>query len=52
MVDSGPPAVDTLWLVHRAEWPLSPRAARVLEHLRAGSRALHGRADKASRGIR
>ncbi|MEM5426945.1 LysR family transcriptional regulator [Cupriavidus oxalaticus] len=34
VVDCGPPAVDTLWLVHRAEWPLSPRAARVLEHLR------------------
>lgn len=26
--------VDTLWLVHRAEWPLSTRAQKVCEHLK------------------
>jgi len=26
--------VDTLWLLHRAEWALSVRAERLLEHLR------------------
>ena len=27
--------IDQLWLIHRAEWPLSNRATRVAEHLRA-----------------
>ncbi len=26
--------VDTLWLLHRAEWPLTARAERVLHHIR------------------
>lgn len=26
--------IDQLWLIHRAEWPLSNRAARVLDYLR------------------
>lgn len=26
--------IDQLWLIHRAEWPLSNRAVRVLDHLR------------------
>lgn len=30
------PVVDTLWLIHRAEWPLSLRARRAVDHLRAG----------------
>ncbi|WP_283780522.1 hypothetical protein [Pseudomonas abieticivorans] len=25
--------IDTLWLIHRLEWPLSARAARMLEWL-------------------
>ena len=25
--------VDTLWLLHRAEWPLSGRAQRVLKSI-------------------
>ena len=28
------PLVDTLWLLHRAEWPLSARAERVLNHVK------------------
>lgn len=28
------PVVDQLWLIHRAEWPLSARARRVVEHMR------------------
>ncbi len=34
VVDCEIPVVDTLWLIHRAEWSLSPRAARVVEYLR------------------
>lgn len=33
-VDCGVPVVDQLWLIHRAEWPLSARARRVVEHIR------------------
>lgn len=32
--EGGAPVVDTLWLIHRAEWPLSSRAQRAVEHLR------------------
>ncbi len=35
VIDCGPPVVDQLWLIHRAEWPLSARARRVVEHIRA-----------------
>jgi len=34
VVECGKPVVDTLWLIHRAEWPLSARASWVLEQLR------------------
>lgn len=34
VVDCGPPVVDTLWLIHRAEWPLSARAQRAVALLR------------------
>nr|WP_314541982.1 LysR family transcriptional regulator [uncultured Massilia sp.] len=34
VIDCGPPVVDRLWLIHRAEWPLSARAHRVVEHIR------------------
>ena len=34
LVDCHVPVVDTLWLIHRAEWPLSGRAHRVMAHLR------------------
>lgn len=33
VVDGDPRIVDTLWLVHRSEWPLSRRARRVIEEL-------------------
>lgn len=36
VVDTGTPVVDTLWLIHRAEWPLSARAAWVAQQLRTG----------------
>ncbi|WP_374620721.1 LysR family transcriptional regulator [Pandoraea sp.] len=34
VVDCGPPVVDTLWLIHRAEWPLSARAQHAVALLR------------------
>ncbi|MGO2450856.1 DNA-binding transcriptional regulator, LysR family [Pseudomonas taetrolens] len=34
VIESGARVVDTLWLLHRAEWALSARAERLLEHLR------------------
>lgn len=34
VIECGPPVVDTLWLIRRAEWPLSSRANWVLEQLR------------------
>lgn len=34
VVDCGPPVVDTLWLIHRAEWALSARAQRAVALLR------------------
>ena len=33
-LDIGPPVVNKLWLIHRAEWPLSQRARRALAMLR------------------
>ncbi|WP_407469993.1 hypothetical protein ABFU48_08665 [Xanthomonas campestris pv. raphani] len=30
-----PPVVDTLWLIHRAEWPLSARAQQVVACMHA-----------------
>lgn len=30
----GSPVVDTLWLIHRSEWPLSSRARCVIDHLK------------------
>jgi len=35
VVEGGDPVVDQLWLIHRAEWPLSARAQRVVAHIRA-----------------
>ncbi|WP_144107057.1 LysR family transcriptional regulator [Paraburkholderia sp. BCC1886] len=34
VVECGAPVVDTLWLIHRAEWPLSVCAAQAVELLR------------------
>jgi DNA-binding transcriptional LysR family regulator len=34
VVEYGVPVVDTLWLIHRSEWPLSARAAYVVEQLK------------------
>ncbi|SDR30166.1 DNA-binding transcriptional regulator, LysR family [Paraburkholderia fungorum] len=34
VVECGAPVVDTLWLIHRSEWPVSSFAARAIEHLR------------------
>lgn len=33
VVECGPPVVDTLWLMHRSEWPLTTRARYVMEYL-------------------
>jgi DNA-binding transcriptional LysR family regulator len=33
VVEGDPQVVDTLWLLHRAEWPMSARAQRVLQHI-------------------
>jgi DNA-binding transcriptional LysR family regulator len=35
VLDSTHQVIDKLWLIHRAEWPLSTRAQRVVNHLRA-----------------
>lgn len=35
VVGGEPAVVDTLWLLHRAEWPLSARAERVVQCLRS-----------------
>jgi len=34
VVESGAAVVDRLWLIHRAEWPLSARAQRVVAQIR------------------
>jgi len=34
VAECGPPVVDTLWWIHRAEWPLSARATGVIRYLR------------------
>ncbi|MDP9524323.1 LysR family transcriptional regulator [Pseudomonas putida] len=34
VIECGKPVVDTLWLIHRAEWPLSALAICVLQQLR------------------
>ncbi|HCF7758988.1 LysR family transcriptional regulator [Pseudomonas aeruginosa] len=33
VMECGAPVVDKLWLIHRAEWPLSRRAAKSIERL-------------------
>lgn len=35
VVQCGNPVLDTIWLIHRTEWPLSSRAERVVEYLQA-----------------
>lgn len=35
VLDCGHPVVDTLWMIHRSEWPLSQRARLVREELTA-----------------
>ncbi|WP_136255726.1 LysR family transcriptional regulator [Onishia niordana] len=35
VVQGEPTVVDSLWLLHRAEWPLSARASRAVERLQA-----------------
>jgi DNA-binding transcriptional LysR family regulator len=35
IVACGAPVVDKLWLIHRAEWPLSTRARAAVEYLKA-----------------
>ncbi|XBS71742.1 LysR family transcriptional regulator [Acerihabitans sp. KWT182] len=34
VMDCAIPVVDTIWLIHRAEWPLSSRALKALAYLR------------------
>lgn len=41
-VVEGVAVVDTLWLIHRSEWPLSARAGHVLRHLRYMITSLRG----------
>ncbi|MCH1930602.1 LysR family transcriptional regulator [Shewanella sp. A25] len=35
VIECGSQVVDTLWLIHRAEWPLSLRAQKAIEFLRS-----------------
>jgi DNA-binding transcriptional LysR family regulator len=35
VIEGAPAVVDSLWLLHRAEWPLSARAALVLQRIKA-----------------
>lgn len=35
VVEQPSPLVDSLWMIHRAEWPLSRRAAHVMAYLQA-----------------
>ena len=42
VVEGGTSIVDTLWLIHRAEWPLTSRAQRVVEELRQKIAAVGG----------
>lgn len=34
VIEQDPPVVDTLWLIHRSEWPLSSQSSWVLETIR------------------
>ncbi|WDY60636.1 LysR family transcriptional regulator [Pseudomonas sp. PSKL.D1] len=34
VIECGSPVIDTLWLIHRAEWPLAARARTAIEHIR------------------
>jgi DNA-binding transcriptional LysR family regulator len=34
VIEGAPPVIDTLWLLHRAEWPLTARAETVLNCLK------------------
>ncbi|BEV15507.1 LysR family transcriptional regulator [Herbaspirillum sp. DW155] len=34
VMENGAQVVDNLWLIHRAEWPLSPSARRLMDSLR------------------
>ncbi|WP_315388774.1 LysR family transcriptional regulator [uncultured Stenotrophomonas sp.] len=43
-VACGDPVVDTLWLIHRSEWPLSGAAQWLVERLRGVPRFRRGRA--------
>ncbi|MBD1551186.1 LysR family transcriptional regulator [Pseudomonas typographi] len=45
LVECGNPVVDTLWLIHRAEWPLAARAQRAVADLQA-QLAAKGSADR------
>lgn len=42
VVECGDPIIDTLWLIHRAEWPLSAPARGVVEQLRGMRRFAAG----------
>ncbi len=34
VVECGAPVMDTIWLIHRAEWPLSSRAVEAVSFLK------------------
>ncbi len=39
VLDCHAPVIDKLWLIHRSEWSLPPRVARVVDYLRAQVKA-------------
>jgi hypothetical protein len=36
VIEAARPVIDTLWLIHRSEWPITSRATRAIAHLRQG----------------
>lgn len=42
VIDSTRPVIDTLWLIHRSEWPITSRATRAVTHLRQHMSSAHG----------
>jgi DNA-binding transcriptional LysR family regulator len=34
VIECGSPVIDTLWLIHRAEWPLAVRAQKAIKNVR------------------
>lgn len=49
VMECGAPVVDTLWLIHRAEWPLSTRAQKTVAYLRERFAGAHCKVVKGAR---